>query len=285
MCRNLTRIAASVGSAAMVGLMSGQIQGGGSGILDLLMKAAAHPSIGICGMALDVLSQLVPLEPGFPLRLLPVLQHRAIVPHIFAEGAPTILAAELCGVDFHEFERFRENTLTEALQACFHQNPVYYLDSCTSAIEEFCMAEATVEVSFQLEAALYCLSAVSLEVLVSQKNEMKSDNGQAQPGSYDSQLSRCTHALGQKPVCITANPLTLAQLNRFLRQVRTPILGPRRAKQHALTTALSLLTVRRLVCSGRQRSILEYWCRSCFVHIHYGRYSFCPRRASTRHPP
>jgi len=219
LCRNLTRIAAAVGSAAMLALMSGEIKGGGTGILDLLMKAAAHPSVNICGIALNVLSQFVPLEPGFPLRLLPVLQHRAIIPHIVVGGVPTILAADLCGVDFHEFESFRENTLTEALQACFRQNAKYYMDSCTSAIEEFCSAEGTVEVSFQLEAALFCVGAVSLEVVASKKNEMCSEDVAASDGIHDSQLLRCTNALGKKPVCITANPLTLAQLNRFLRQV------------------------------------------------------------------
>jgi hypothetical protein len=203
----------------MLGLMSGQIQGGGAGILDLLMKSAAHPSVNICGIALDVLSNLVPLDPVFIIQLLEILQRRAIVPHIIVGGVPTILASDVCGIDFHEFESFRQNTLTDALQACFRQNAPYYMNSCTSAIEEFCAAEPTVAVSFQLEAALYCMGAVSMEVMASQKNEMKLEEVEASGRNHNLQLTRCLSALGTKPVCITANPLTLAQLNHFLRQV------------------------------------------------------------------
>uniref|UniRef100_A0A7S1VM81 Uncharacterized protein n=1 Tax=Grammatophora oceanica TaxID=210454 RepID=A0A7S1VM81_9STRA len=207
-CRNLTRIAASVGSAALNGLMSGVIQGGGAGLLDLLMKAAGHPSVNVCAIALEVLALLVPLDPNFPVRLLPTLQHRAIVPHTLENSIPSIVASSVCGVDFHEFESFREKVLTDALIACYRQNPAFYMDSCTSAIEEFCSADATVAVSFQLEAALYCLSSIALVT-----NRASTTTPELR---HDSQLGRCTAALAKKPIFITANPLTLAQLNRFI---------------------------------------------------------------------
>lgn len=209
-CRNLARIGATIGNAALVGLLSGQISGGASGLLELLMKAGAHPHVHISSVAIVVLSQLLPVDPRFSPRLLPLLQHRAIIPYVLNGIVPSLAAGASSGVDFYEFENFRQNILVEALLSCYEQNSKYYMDSCTSAVEEFCSSSATVEVSFQLEAALFCLSAVALSV---NKPLRKNENGE---NTHAQQLSRCTTALATKPAFLPANPLALAQLNRFI---------------------------------------------------------------------
>jgi len=209
-CRNLTRIAAKVGNATVAKLISGKIPTGASGLLELLMKAGAHPHVHISSIAIIVLSQLLSIGSNFTPRLLPLLQHRAIIPYVLNGSVPSLAASSSSGVDFYEFENFRQNVLVEALQRCYEQNSKYYMDSCTSAVEEFCSSSATVEVSFQLEAALFCLSAVALSVNSPlKKNCQKGD-------IHARQLSRCTTALSTKPVFLPANPLALAQLNRFL---------------------------------------------------------------------
>jgi len=209
-CRNLARIGATIGSAALAGLLSGQISGGASGLLELLMKAGAHPHIHISSIAIVVLYQLLPVDSTFSPRLLPLLQHRAIIPYVLNGTVPSLAAGASGGIDFYEFENFRQNVLVEALLSCYEQNSKYYMDSCTSAVEEFCSSSATVEVSFQLEAALFCLSAVALSV---NKPFNKNDQGE---NAHSQQLSRCTTALSTKPVFLPANPLALAQLNRFI---------------------------------------------------------------------
>ena len=211
----MTRIAAKVGAAAMVGFATGLIPGGGSGLVELLMKAAAHPNVHISSLAIEVLSAFLPLDPSFPSRMLPLLQHRAIIPYVLLGSVPSLAAGASAGVDFSEFENFRQNVLAEALVACYLQNPKYYMDSCTSAVEEFCSSSATVEVSFQLEAALFCLTTVAMAVTGPSKRKDKAEN------HYD-QISRCTVALSTKPTFLPANPLALGQLNRFLGMVSEP---------------------------------------------------------------
>lgn len=198
----------------MAGLLSGQISGGASGLLELLMKAGAHPHIHISSIAIVVLYQLLPVDSTFSPRLLPLLQHRAIIPYVLNGTVPSLAAGASGGIDFYEFENFRQNVLVEALLSCYEQNSKYYMDSCTSAVEEFCSSSATVEVSFQLEAALFCLSAVALSVNKPFKTNDQGENAHSQ------QLSRCTTALSTKPVFLPANPLALAQLNRFIGMVR-----------------------------------------------------------------
>lgn len=221
----------------MVGLISGQIPGGGSGLLELLMKAGAHPYVHISSLAIEVLAELLPLDPAFPSRMLPLLQHRAIIPYVLHGSVPSLAAGMTSGVEFYEFENFRQNILADALGACYVQSPKYYIDSCTSAVEEFCSSNATVEVSFQLEAALFCLTAVALIA-----NTPSNRKGQGE-GNHNEQLGRCTKALSTKPAFLPANPLALAQLNRFLGMV---------SKDRPVRSVLDLMliicaTVRQLV--------------------------------------
>ena len=197
----------------MDGLVAGQITGNGSGLVELLMKAGGHPHVHISSLAIETLSRLLPLDPSFSTRLLPLLQHRAIIPYALHGSAPSVAATSISGVDFHEFEKFRQNILVEALVSCYEHNPKYYMDSCTSAVEEFCSSVSTVEVSFQLEAALFCLAAVSIPANAPSKREGKGDEIHSQ------QLVRCTSALSTKPAFLPANPLALAQLNKFFAMV------------------------------------------------------------------
>jgi hypothetical protein len=196
-----------------------------TGMVDLLLKAAAHPMVNVCGIALEALSGLADLDRNFPLRFLPILQHRAIIPHITNGGLPSVEASEVCGVDIHEFDRFRSTILSNALVSCYKRSPDYYMNSCTAAIEEFCTAPPTVKTSFQLEAALYCLGAVasgsiSVGQILMGPSTAVVDTNLHMNNTTKNQLSRCTAQLEKKPVCVTANPLTLAQTCRFAGKVR-----------------------------------------------------------------
>ena len=177
-------------------------------MLELLMKATTHRNVHISSLAIEVLTDFLPLDPSFPSRMLPLLQHRAIIPYVLYGTVPSLGASTSSGVDFAEFENFRQNVLADALVACYLQNPKYYMDSCSSAVEEFCSSHATVEVSFQLEAALYCLTTVAMTATTKRKGQV--------PQNHNDQMSRCTLALSTKPAFLPANPLALGQLNRFL---------------------------------------------------------------------
>jgi hypothetical protein len=181
------------------------------GLIDLMMKGAAHPSVNISGITLGVLADVVQMDATLGMQLLPLLQRRAITPHHIISGEPYLAASDICGVNFHEFQIFRDTVLTEALLACYQGNSINYMDSCTSAVEEFCSENASSQVSLHLEAALFCLAAVADLAL-----------GITDGGTFAhaSQLERCTSALAAKPSSMMSNPLTLAQMCRFLRKVR-----------------------------------------------------------------
>lgn len=207
-----------------MGADSEKLDSSASGMIDMLLKAAAHPSVNICGVALEALTELASKDATFSLRLLPILQHRAIVPHVLDSGNPSLAASEVCGVDTFEFESFRSTVLNDALRSCYGENEDYYMNSCSVAVEEFCKAAPTVKTSFQLEAALYCLGAVADESIADQAlltKELVADNASSDMGNTKkNQLARCTQLLEMKPVCMTANPLTLSQACRFIGKVR-----------------------------------------------------------------
>ena len=224
-CRNLARMAASIGDASR-GSSSTEVRPVvpmRPGLLDLLLKAAAHPSVGISAIALEVLTKEVSAENGLVHQLLPILQGRAITPHRFSSGddgqsIPSILPDEN-GSDmgigssscFTAFEQFRETALKECLQACWQVQPKSYLSSCAAAIEEFCRSESsTVQMSFHLEAALFCFVAVA-------EHPMMTDQRNSMVSSY---LRECMAALSIKPASLVSNPLTLVQACRFVEKVR-----------------------------------------------------------------
>jgi len=206
-CRSLARIAASVCLSSLRAVSQGQPLKTESGLVDMIMKAVAHASVNICGIGLEVLTQLVKVEKTLAMPLLPILQRRAITPHHMVSGAPSLSASDICGVNFHEFQNFREHLLSGALVACYLGSPDNYMDSCTSAVEEFCASDATIDVSLHLEAALFCLGTVADEAL-----------SLHHPFAHSCQLDRCIKALAVKPCSLTENPLTLAQMCLFLRK-------------------------------------------------------------------
>jgi hypothetical protein len=203
------------------------------------MKSASHPSVNICGIALEVLSKLLSSEIGLANQLLPILQRRAIAPHHFVNGVPSLVASDICGVNFHEFEIFRETILKDSLVACWKPNEEYYFASCTAAIEEFCSTHASAQVSFHLEAALFCMGAVAEET-------MAGTDGRSSHSAY---LLRCTAALGGKPQSLTSNPLTLTQACHFVRKVSpASSIGYVFRGSRTHNSARCLCIVRKMVC-------------------------------------
>jgi hypothetical protein len=210
-CRSLVRIAAALCSAAIqFAADSGHTLTNEPGLVDLIMKGAAHPSVNISGIALGVLPKVVGMDLSLALQLLPLLQRRAITPHHVIAGYPSLAASDICGVNFHEFHIFREAVLADALLACYDGDSINYMDSCTSAIEEFCSDSASSQVSLHLEAALFCLVTVA-DVALHRQPEGHF--------AHAAQLERCTSALAAKPASMMTNPLTLAQTCRFIRRV------------------------------------------------------------------
>ena len=207
-CRNLARIAASVCEAWKdVTPRDPSIQLD-QGIIELLLQAAAHPSISVAGIALRVLPPLISPSNALSVKLLPVLQRRAITPHHVNAGAVCAVATDAYGVSFQDFHRFREDVLRDALVACWKANGNGYMDSCTSAVEEFCGDQATASLSFHLEAALFCIEAAGAVAM-----EHVEGFGQS------SQLKRCTHALARKPESLRSNPLTISRMSSLMQRV------------------------------------------------------------------
>lgn len=209
-----------------------------NGLLELLLKGAAHPSIHVCGICLEAIPSLIAPGSNYSDRLLPILQQRAIVPATL-RGNHAAAGAEDADVDFHEYTSFRENLLSAALAACYKNNRGYYVESCASAVDEFCAAPLTPQLPFQLEAALFCLCAVSMDVskrallvgaspaALSAAAKASASLGQAQTADiaadakhHDEELAKCTFSIANNPITATSNPLALAQLCRFIAKVR-----------------------------------------------------------------
>lgn len=179
----------------------------GPGILDLLLKAAAHPSTDVSGIALGALTEEVSSETGLVHKLLPILQGRAIAPHCFdGKQVPSLRMENQSefGV-FDSFDHFRTTSLADCLDACFKAMPEMYMTSCVAAIEEFCQPDASPQVSFHLEAALFCIGIVSEAAVHHDMTEY---------------LMECTGALARRGPSLDTNPLTLAQACRFIAKVR-----------------------------------------------------------------
>lgn len=208
-CRNLARIATSIADT-WLDTISGAERRLDNGIVSLLLKAAAHPSVNICGIALEALFRLVSVLPEITTDVLRTLQRRAIISyHQKPDGSISFSASDICGVHFEEFQTFRETSLSETLIACWRVNGEGYMTSCTTAVEEFCAAQARVDVCLGLEAAIYCIEAVAAISLESNT-----------PYTYTNHLKRCFNALSLKPASLTGNPLTLARACSLAKMVR-----------------------------------------------------------------
>lgn len=207
-CRNLARIAAAVCSTHIdVPSEGGSVQPD-KGVLALLLKAAAHPSVNVCAIVLPVLTKCVLKMPSLGPELLPILQRRAIVPHMFTNSLVSFSVPSFCDINYSEFLCFRDDVLRKALLACWKSNCSYFIESCASAVEEFCSTTSSVEVSLQLEAALFCIDIIGPEATRISEGLPHAD-----------QLSQVVSALALKPQSLMLNPLTLARACRMMKTV------------------------------------------------------------------
>lgn len=209
-CRNLARIGSSIASACVKGSPGNSNESGiltmGRGLQALLLQAASHPSVNVCGIAIDVLRQFLPTEKDLESQVLPILQRRAITPYHTANGVLTLEASDICSVDYIEFENFRSTVLTDALVGCLRKNGEQFLASCTNAVNEFCSTAPSVHASFHLEAALFCIATVHSEVASSA----------LETHAVAAAIQTCINALSKKPNSLMANSLTLVQANNLI---------------------------------------------------------------------
>eukprot|EP00523_Entomoneis_sp_CCMP467_P003054 CAMPEP_0168754312 /NCGR_PEP_ID=MMETSP0724-20121128/19433_1 /TAXON_ID=265536 /ORGANISM="Amphiprora sp., Strain CCMP467" /LENGTH=1227 /DNA_ID=CAMNT_0008802781 /DNA_START=397 /DNA_END=4081 /DNA_ORIENTATION=- len=184
------------------------------GLLEFLLKAAHHPSVHICGMTLNVIPSFVSNKNLLARELIPLLQRKAIMPHgINSETGDLTLVLDQYGSGVDEFLRFRQTVVADALRTCWEYEPEAYIDSCTSAIEEFCTAgtkaETTHNLSFHLEAALFCVESLGSFL----------DSEEARSSfAYSDQFSRSMAAVSQNTISITSNPLTVMRLALLLQR-------------------------------------------------------------------
>ena len=263
-CQCLARIVTSTAIASESLIRSGRLEASSlDGMMELLLKAVSHPSLHVSGIALEALPSLLmsmqsQQQQQLAVQLLPILQGRAIIPPSLA-GASSI--EDTCGVDIHEYENFRENLLSDALIACYTSCRSYYVESCSSAVEEFCGTmssshQTNHQLQFQLEAALFCLCAVSIDASKRALLHGKSPAAQAaaaratanktptkgksnaalveiiakEAKCHDDQLSRCVMSLSKNSNFVISNPLTLARACRFCAKYanwisKTPSIG------------------------------------------------------------
>ncbi|ACI64744.1 predicted protein [Thalassiosira pseudonana CCMP1335] len=155
-CRCLARTASRVLLESQEVIANHTLQVSLEGLFDLLFKATSHPSIYVCGIALESLSVVASSNSQLSMRLLPLLQGKAIIPFHVITGKDGFL---------EDYTAFRERVLSDALIACYAGCGTFYLDSCASAIEEFCQilpnTNPSEHLPYQLEAALFCMVAVA----------------------------------------------------------------------------------------------------------------------------
>lgn len=207
-CRNLSRIAASVCDTWLDILAHVPPRQPETGAINLLLKGAGHPSVNLCAICLQVLTRMMPIVPSLAQELLPILQRRAITPHHLQDGIIRLDALDLCGVTFQEFQNFRETVLSEALVVCWRGYGGHFMDSCTSAVEEFCSFSSSGNVSLQLEAALFCIEQIAKEALDARRQF-----------AHNEQMARLLSALPTKPPSLMANHVTRERMCRFIRKV------------------------------------------------------------------
>lgn len=187
------------------------------GLFDLLFKATAHPSVYVCGIALEALSAIAPHDKDLSTRVLPLLQGKAIIPF-------HLIGAEDDAIEgLGDYRDFRERVLKDALIACHAGCGSFYLESCASAIEEFCLASPSPHLPYQLEAALFCMVAVSGNVVNKFRNVQKADattiNADSDAQLICSHLEKIVPALAKNSFSSTSHPLVMAKMCRFLNEV------------------------------------------------------------------
>lgn len=198
-CRCLARTAATVLLEAQDLIKNGTLQASPDGVLDLLFKAVSHPSIYVCGIAAEALASMAPSNSELSTRLLPSLQGKAIIPFHLVEDVDGSL---------DDYTNFRDRVISDALIACYTGCSTFFLESCGSAIEEFCRATASPHLPYQLEAALFCMIAVSGKASKAPDKEV-----------LHSQLEKMISALANDSFSTTAHPLVMAKMCRFIGEV------------------------------------------------------------------
>ncbi|KAL3802827.1 hypothetical protein HJC23_007604 [Cyclotella cryptica] len=195
-CRCLTRTGARVLLESKDFISNGSLDVSLDGLLDLLFKSVLHPSVDICGIALEAFSGIAPSNNEISTRLLPYLQGKAIIPVQLRNDAQ----------GYEDFVDFRNQFLIDALVACYTGCSAFYLQSCSAAVEEFCQATVSPHLPHQLEAALFCLVAVS----------DKATNA-TDKHSLNHHLEKVVAALKRNSFTTTSNPLVMAQMCRFIK--------------------------------------------------------------------
>lgn len=221
-CRNLARIGKAV-SMAWLEIYKGdeQIQPE-RGIIEFLLKTAYHPSLSICGLTLSVIHCFASKTNLLAKELIPLLQRKAIIPHYLDSetGNLAIAGDDEYGASVDEFLRFRESVLAEALTTCCEFESDAYIESCTSAIEEFCATDTKQDgarLSFHLEAALFCVE--TLGFVLSPASTMARVDCAAASLVFSEHFFRCISAVSQKHVpSFASNPLTVARLSILLQR-------------------------------------------------------------------
>jgi len=222
-CRNLARIGKVVAAAWLEIYKNDRQVEPERGILEFLLKTAYHPSVNICGMTLSVIPSFCSPTNSLAKELIPLLQRKAIIPHVIKNdtGELSLLAADQYGTGVDEFLRFRDDVVADALATCWEFESEAYIDSCTSAIEEFCSVgangDASTNLSFHLEAALFCVETLGGLLTSSASSESSAIPGKS-PFAYANQFARCMAAVSQKTTSITTNPLTVTRLSLLLQR-------------------------------------------------------------------
>jgi len=244
-CQCLTKVACIVAAAAFKIKGTSQNIDDVCGLIDLLLKASSHRSFHVCELALGCIPILLCSESEICARVLPILHQKAIFPDILISSPyqsvsshreNNIVSTQSDDVDFEKFERFRENVLSQALNACYLANRSYYMESCAAAVENLCSTSPTSLVVYQLEAVLFCLGTVSAnttnraslvklsttsqeaarKTISSSKHVyIKESIDTLDVVNHDEQLARCAFALSKATSC-ASNPFVSAQICRFV---------------------------------------------------------------------
>ena len=195
-CRCLSRLAAVVLTQAQDAIEKGTLEGSPDGLLDLLFKAVLHPSIHVCGLAVEALAFITPASVDLSTKLLPFLQGKAIIPFHLIDNDDGGL---------EDFINFRERVLADGLAGCFAGSSAFFLQSCSSAIEEFCQANPSAYLPYQLEAALFCMVAIAEKAIKT-----------SDISNLSVQLERILSALVKSPSTTISHPLVMMKTCRFI---------------------------------------------------------------------
>lgn len=238
-CRCLARTAAVVLTKAQDLIKKGTLEGSPEGLLDLLFKAVAHPSIYVCGIAVEALANVTPASAELSTKLLPFLQGKAIIPFHLVDNDDGGL---------EDYINFRERVLTDGLAGCLAGCGVFFLQSCSSAIEEFCQANPSAHLPYQLEAALFCMVAVAPKAI---KTLEKRD--------LCTQLERIMSALSKKSSTITSHPLVIMKTCRLINVYASvlPLCETSNAFETASTLAMNSFNQDLNNISGNYGSLLS----------------------------